>query len=141
MTRVAFNRSTPRKVGTCPRTGVLTRVMPQLASDTARGQWGRQRYLLTLARAPSSPVRGSGVSPPSPAVRAMTVKIPLEINELHLQIRRRPEQRPVETFAANRSDQAFDEDATSGTDGTVLIASTSRIRRFACHWWNRYSGS
>src|SRR6267142_4542161 len=26
----------------------------------------------------------------------------------------------------------------SGTYGTVLIASTSRIRRFACHWWNRY---
>jgi hypothetical protein len=22
-----------------------------------------------------------------------------------------------------------------------LMASTSRIRRFACHWWNRYSGS
>ena len=37
MARVAFNRSTPRKAGTCPRTGVLTRVMPQLASDTARG--------------------------------------------------------------------------------------------------------
>src|SRR6266849_8833068 len=29
----------------------------------------------------------------------------------------------------------------SGTYGTVLIASTSRIRRFACHWWNRYRGS
>ncbi len=29
----------------------------------------------------------------------------------------------------------------SGTYGTVLISRTSRIRRFACHWWNRYSGS
>jgi hypothetical protein len=39
----------------------------------------------------------------------MTVKIALEIKELHLQISGRPEQRPVETFAANRSDQAFNE--------------------------------
>ena len=29
----------------------------------------------------------------------------------------------------------------SGTYGTVLISLTSRIRRFACHWWNRYNGS
>src|SRR5438105_13661236 len=29
----------------------------------------------------------------------------------------------------------------SGTYGTVLISLTSRIRRLACHWWNRYSGS
>ena len=47
--------------------------------------------------------------PAQPPVRAMTVKVPLEINELHLQISSRPEQRPVETFAANRSDQAFNE--------------------------------
>ena len=39
----------------------------------------------------------------------MTVIVPLEIKELHLQISGRPEQRPVETFAANRADQAFDE--------------------------------
>jgi hypothetical protein len=29
----------------------------------------------------------------------------------------------------------------SGTYGTVLISFTSRIRRFRCHWWNRYKGS
>src|SRR2546426_532199 len=29
----------------------------------------------------------------------------------------------------------------SGAYGTVLISCTSRIRRFRCHWWNRYNGS
>jgi hypothetical protein len=42
-------------------------------------------------------------------MRAMTIGIALEIKELHLQISSRPEHRPVETFAANRSDQAFNE--------------------------------
>ena len=71
----------------------------------------------------------------------MTVKIALEIKELPLQIRGRPEQCPVETFAANRTDQAFDEWMRQGAYGTVLMAATLRIRRFACHRWNRYSGS
>jgi hypothetical protein len=39
----------------------------------------------------------------------MTVKVALELTELQLQIRGRPEQRAVETFAADRADQAFDE--------------------------------
>src|SRR5882762_5957748 len=39
----------------------------------------------------------------------MTVKVPLEIKELILQISGRPERRAVETFAAYRADQAFDE--------------------------------
>jgi hypothetical protein len=39
----------------------------------------------------------------------MTVKGALEFKELELQIRGRPEQRPVETFAPHRADQAFDE--------------------------------
>jgi hypothetical protein len=48
--------------------------------------------------------------PAQSRVRAMTVKIVLEIKELHLQVRGRPEQCPVvEIFAANRTDQAFDE--------------------------------
>ena len=47
--------------------------------------------------------------PAQSRVRAITVKIALEIKELHLQIGGRPEQGPVETFAANRPDQAFDE--------------------------------
>src|SRR3989442_5182547 len=29
----------------------------------------------------------------------------------------------------------------SGAYGTVLISSTSRMRKFACHWWNWYSRS
>jgi hypothetical protein len=49
-----------------------------------------------------------GRQPAQPRVRAMPVKVPLEINEFHLQISSRPEQRPVETFAANCADQAFD---------------------------------
>ncbi len=39
----------------------------------------------------------------------MTVKVSLELEELQLQVSGRPEQRPVETFAADRADQAFDE--------------------------------
>src|SRR6266850_818016 len=39
------------------------------------------------------------------------------------------------------SDTAHDSGSASGAYGTVLMAFTSRIRRFACHWWNRYSGS
>jgi hypothetical protein len=38
----------------------------------------------------------------------MTVKVSLEVEELQLQINGCPEQRPVETFAAYRADQAFD---------------------------------
>ena len=41
-------------------------------------------------------------------VGAMTVKVDLELTEFQLQIRGRPEQRAVETFAADRADQAFD---------------------------------
>src|SRR5258707_10168090 len=44
-----------------------------------------------------------------PRVRAMTVKVLLEIQALALKISGRPEQSPVETFAANRTDEAFDE--------------------------------
>ena len=39
----------------------------------------------------------------------MTVKVALEITELHVQISGGPEQRPVKTLAPNRADQAFDE--------------------------------
>jgi hypothetical protein len=48
-------------------------------------------------------------SPAQPRVRAMAVKIALEITELHLQIRSRPEQRAVEKLPPNRADQPFDE--------------------------------
>src|ERR1700730_17998325 len=55
---------------------------------------------------PGARVRGQ---PAHPRVRAMTVKGSLELKELQLQIRGRPEQRPVNTFAAYRPDQALDE--------------------------------
>jgi hypothetical protein len=47
--------------------------------------------------------------PAQPRVGAMTVKVALEITELHVQISGGPEQRAVETLAPNRTDQAFDE--------------------------------
>jgi hypothetical protein len=56
----------------------------------------------------------------------------LEIDELHLQISDRPEERAVETFASNRSNQPFDEWMRERTHGTVSISFTSSIRRFAC---------
>ena len=40
---------------------------------------------------------------------AMAVVITLELQKLHLQIGRRPEERPVQAFATNGADQAFDE--------------------------------
>jgi hypothetical protein len=42
-------------------------------------------------------------------MRAMTVKVPLEIEELHLQISGRPEEAAVQTFAANGANQPFNE--------------------------------
>ena len=74
-------------------------------------------------------------------VRAMTVKIALEIKELQPRsaavqnsVRSRHSRRIV---PIRRSTNGCD----SGAYGTVLMGFTSRIRRFACHWWNRYSGS
>ena len=40
---------------------------------------------------------------------AMTVKVALEIKQLHLQISRSPEERAVQTFAPNGANQPFDE--------------------------------
>jgi hypothetical protein len=42
-------------------------------------------------------------------MRAMTVVVPLKLEELHFQISGRPEEHAVETFAANSTDQPFDE--------------------------------
>jgi len=51
--------------------------------------------------------------PTQPRVCAVSVIVPLELMELQLQIRGRPEQRAVETLAPNRADQPFDEMAGS----------------------------
>jgi hypothetical protein len=42
-------------------------------------------------------------------MRSMAVIVMLEIEELHLQIRGRPEQGTVQTFAPNGADQPFNE--------------------------------
>src|SRR6266852_3316049 len=42
-------------------------------------------------------------------MRSITVKVPLEIEELHLQIRGRPEERSVQALAANGANQPFHE--------------------------------
>jgi hypothetical protein len=51
---------------------------------------------------------GSGVPRSSP-MRAMTVIVLLEIEELRLQISRRPEEGAVQTFAPNGANQSFHE--------------------------------
>jgi hypothetical protein len=72
---------------------------------------------------------------------AMTVMVPLKLEEFQLQVGDRPEEQPVQAFPPNRADQAYDEGCENGTYGTVLISSTSRICKFACHWWHSYSRS
>src|SRR5713226_8981372 len=48
-------------------------------------------------------------APVQPRMRSMAVIVTLEIEELHLQIRGRPEQGAVQTFAPNRANQPFNE--------------------------------
>ena len=48
-------------------------------------------------------------APVQPRMRSMTVIVTLEIEKLHLQVGGRPEERPVQAFAPNGADQAFDE--------------------------------
>jgi hypothetical protein len=42
-------------------------------------------------------------------MRTMTVVVPLEFEELHLEVSSRPEQSPIQTLAANSADQPFNE--------------------------------
>src|SRR5262249_19366274 len=66
--------------------------------------------MLTDTRACAASVRARfRRAPVQPCVRAITVIVLLEIEELPLQISGRPEERAVETFAPNRSNQPFDE--------------------------------
>ena len=66
--------------------------------------------ILTDTRARTAHVRtGLRRAPAKPRVRPIPVIVLLEIDELHLQISDRPEERAVETFASNRSNQPFDE--------------------------------
>src|SRR5713101_9767015 len=96
-----------REVRTCPGAGVENASCRdrRLIQPTTVGP----PAILTDSRPCAARVRARfrrGTS--QPCVRAMTVIVPLEIKELHLQISGRPEERAVETFAPNRSDQADD---------------------------------
>ena len=80
-----------------------TRLMPRSASDRAHDSGAASDRtdtgpcaVLACARFRSQPTQRRE--------RAMTVKVALELTELRLQIRGRPEQRAVETFAAYRAD-------------------------------------
>ena len=100
--------STPREVGTCLSRRSHTRscrdrrlIQPTTVGPPAIVAETRSCALLHCAPFWRQPAK--------PRVCAMTVKIPLELKELHFQINGRPEQRPVETLAAYRADEAFDE--------------------------------
>ena len=74
-----------------PTAAGLPSIRPDIRASTARvGAWFRR-------------------APVQPRMRSMAVIVPLEIEELHLQIRGRPEQRAVETFASNGANQPFHE--------------------------------
>src|SRR5713101_6447760 len=97
-----------REVRTCPGAGVENASCRdrRLIQPTTVGP----PAILTDTRPCAARVRARFRRGPSePRVRAMTVIVPLEIKELHLEISGRPEEGAVETFAPNRSDQAFDE--------------------------------
>jgi hypothetical protein len=66
-------------------------------------------------------------------MRAMLVVVPLELDELPLEISRGPEQHTIQTFAPHGSNQPFDDRMKRGTYVTVLISRMVRSRTFACH--------
>ena len=66
-------------------------------------------------------------------MRAMLVVVPLELDELALEISRGPEQHSIQTFAPYGPNQPFDDRMERGTYGTVLISRMLRIRKLACH--------
>jgi hypothetical protein len=74
-----------------PRTVRLPAIRPDIGPGTARLRAGFRR------------------TPFQARMGAMTVMVPLELVELQLQVGGRPEEQPVQAFAPNRADQAFDE--------------------------------
>src|SRR5580704_12173536 len=48
-------------------------------------------------------------APLPPRMGTMVIEVPLELEELQLQISGRPEERPVQAFASNGANQTFDE--------------------------------
>src|SRR6516225_9728298 len=91
-----------------PRNPRRARVTPRSASDTPTTV--PPPAILTDTRACAAHVRaGFRRASAKPRVRPITVIVLLEFEELHLQVSDRPEERAVETFAPNRSNQPFDE--------------------------------
>jgi hypothetical protein len=83
-------------------------VTPLSVSDTAHDSAlppVRTDTRLDDARVPSRFRR----APAKTRMRSMTVEVPSEIEELHLQISGRPEQGMVQAFAPNGADQSFNE--------------------------------
>jgi hypothetical protein len=77
------------------------------ATDRHGDVRGRLRCLGSIRRIPAQP-----------GMCSMTVVVVPTIGELHLQIRRCPEEGAVEVFAPNRADEAFNEwDATAVRTG------------------------
>jgi hypothetical protein len=81
--------------------GIVHAPAPRLSADRPR----------RMARTRSSGVLGAPYRrwrrAAPPRVRAMTVIVPLEIEELPVQISGRPEEHAIETFAPNGANQAF----------------------------------
>ena len=69
-----------------------------------------------------------------PRVRAVLIKISLEIEELCLQISRCPEEHPVQTLSSNRADQPFNERMPQRDMGCCLDFRYVQDAQLACHW-------
>jgi len=60
------------------------------------------------------------------------VEVVPELEQFIFEICGRPEQRVIQILASNRADEPFDE-RMRGTQGTLLISVTSKMRKLACH--------
>ena len=74
-------------------------------------------------------------------MRSLIVEVGLKLSELALKVEDIPEEDLIEILATHRADEPFDERMDTGTWGTVLISSISRMRRFAFQRWKRKRGS
>ena len=110
------------------------------ASDSpSRGDWQLDETSAVRAPAHICSIGGdrnfplakaSGVRPSKAACR---VVVRLEFLQLAFEIVRMPEQHVVKEFSTDSANQAPHEWMRQRHVGTVLIASISSIRKFACH--------
>src|SRR3989442_7112466 len=101
--------------------------LPSIRTDTRAGT-ARVR-----ARFRRAPVQRS--------MRSMAVIVTVEIEELHLQIRGRPEQSAVQTFAPNGANQPFNEGMGERHVRHGLDFPDVEDTQIRCHWRNRYRES